>query len=347
MHINSLLRPMISGSRRLPGALSVVVLAAVLYPAGAPAQDVEPDAPFVPTPMNVVVEMLELAEVSPQDTVYDLGSGDGRLPITAAHLHGAHGVGVELDSALVAKSRRNVREVGVDRQVRFIRGDLFEVNLESATVVTLYLFPEVNERLRPKLFRQLEPGDRVVAHDFSMGDWEADRTREVAGAETARDSIGVVEDGKTLRTEGIIVRSAPDIPELTPRLDSLVIGSPRPVPGPSTVYVWVIPADVEGVWAVGLPGGDSTTIRVDQRFQKLRVARSGGSFGDVVGRLEGSDVRLSFTRADGRTVRLEGTVTGNQVEGRTGRGEPWSARVRNGAGGSILEWEEPPPEDTR
>ncbi|MDP2496361.1 MAG: hypothetical protein Q8W44_00075, partial [Candidatus Palauibacterales bacterium] len=124
-------------------------------------------------------------------------------------------------------------------------------------------------------------------------------------------------------------------------------GSPRPVPGPSTVYVWVIPADVEGVWAVRLPGGDSTTIRVDQRFQKLRVARSGGSFGDVVGRLEGSDVKLTLTRGDGRTVRLEGTVTGNQVEGRTGRGQRWSARVRNEAGGSILEWEESPPEDTR
>lgn len=323
--------------------LAALVLAVALLPAGAAAQDVEPDAPFVPTPMNVVVEMLDLADVSPQDTVYDLGSGDGRLPITAARLHGAHGVGVELDSALVLESRRNAREVGVDQKVRFIRGDLFETNLESATVVTLYLFPEVNERLRPKILRQLEPGDRVVAHDFSMGDWEADRTRRVAGAATARDSIGLAEEGGALRSGGIVVDSAPDVPELTPRLDSLVVGSPRPVPGPSTVYLWVVPADVDGVWTVRLPGSDTTTIRVDQRFQKLRIARNGSSFGDVTGRLAGREVRLTVTGPDGRTVQLEGTVRADRIEGRTGQGDRWSARVREEAGGSILEWEAPLP----
>lgn len=343
MTIPSHRRPTTPLPRRLATGLAALALAAALVPASAPAQDVEPDAPFVPTPMNVVVEMLDLADVSPQDTIYDLGSGDGRLPITAAHLHGAYGVGVELDSALVRESRRNAREVGVQQKVRFLRGDLFETSLESATVVTLYLFPEVNERLRPKILRQLEPGDRVVSHDFPMGDWEADRTRRVAGATTARDSIGVVEEGGALRTGSIVVESPPDVPELTPRLDSLVIGSPRPVAGPSTVYLWVVPADVEGIWTVQLPGGDTTTIRVDQRFQELRIARNGGSFGEVAGRLDGREVRLTFTGPDGRTVQLEGTACADRVEGRTGQGDRWSARVRRRDGGSILDWKEPLP----
>lgn len=346
MTIRNHLRSTTPSLLRPATALAALALAAALVPGRVPAQEVEPDAPFVPTPMNVVVEMLDLAEVSPEDTVYDLGSGDGRLPITAAHLHGAHGVGVELDSALVRTSRRNAREIGVQGEVRFVRGDLFETNLESATVVTLYLFPEVNERLRPKILRQLEPGDRVVAHDFSMGDWEADRMRRVAGSSAARDSIGLVEGGGALRTGSVVVDSAPDLPELTPQLDSLVLGSPRPVPGPSTVYLWIVPADVEGVWTMQLPGGESTTIRVDQRFQKLRIARQGGSFGDVAGRLDGREVRLTLTGADGRTVQLEGRVSAGRVEGRTGRGDRWSARIRAEADRSILEWEEPLPGET-
>ena len=133
------------------------------------------DVPYVPTTQSVVVRMLEEAGVTPDDVVYDLGSGDGRIPITAAKEFGARGVGVEIDSALVAKSRAKAREAGVADQVTFKQMDLFNTDLSKATVVTLYLWPEINIRLRPKLLRELDPGDRIVTHDFRMGDWTPER----------------------------------------------------------------------------------------------------------------------------------------------------------------------------
>lgn len=327
---------------RLLAALAALALGGgLLRPAATPAQETEPDAPFVPTPMNVVVEMLDVAGVAAEDTVYDLGSGDGRLPITAARVHGARGVGVELDSGLVAESRGNARRAEVDGRVRFVRGDLFETDLEPATVVTLYLFPEVNERLRPRLLRQLEPGDRVVAHDFSMGAWTADSTRRVSAAATARESLPVWDEGQApgAGSDGK-VDAAPEVDDLDARLDSLAIGAPRPVPGPSTVYMWVIPARVQGVWRVRLPGGGTERIRVDQRFQELRVARRGEPFGDEPsGRLEGRRLQLTLETSDGRALRLEGTVSGGGIEGRTADGEPWSARRMEETGGSIESWE--------
>lgn len=334
-------------SPRVRALATLTVLAALALAAGlpvppaAPAQEAEPDAPFVPTPMNVVVEMLDLAGVSAEDTVYDLGSGDGRLPITAARLHGARGVGVELDSGLVAESRGNARRAEVDGRVRFVRGDLFETDLEPATVVTLYLFPEVNERLRPRLLRQLEPGDRVVAHDFSMGAWPADSTRRVSGAATARESLAAWNEGERAGAgSGGKVDAAPDVDDLDARLDSLAIGAPRPVPGPSTVYMWVIPARVQGAWRVHLPGGGTERIRVDQRFQELRIARGHGGFGEEVsGRLEGRRLHLTLETSGGRSLRLEGTVSGDSIEGRAADGEPWSARRVEESGGSIESWE--------
>ncbi len=144
---------------------------------------VDSDVPYVPTPPDVVRRMLEMANVSPDDVVYDLGSGDGRFPITAAKRFGARGVGVEIDPKLVRRARANAREAGVADQVEFQEGDMFESDLSDATVVTLYLFPEINIKLRPKLFAELDPGDRVVSHDFDMDEWEPDRVVEM-GSDT-------------------------------------------------------------------------------------------------------------------------------------------------------------------
>ena len=145
-------------------------------PSGASdADSTDKDAPYVPTTSAVVDTMLQVAGVSSDDVVYDLGSGDGRIPIAAAKTYGARGVGIEIDSALVAKARANAREAGVADKVRFRQGDLFNANLDDATVVTLYLWPEVNIRLRPKLLRELDPGDRIVSHDFRMGTWTPER----------------------------------------------------------------------------------------------------------------------------------------------------------------------------
>lgn len=163
-----------SGARRLLPAAALALLALVAVPHAAAAQEQDLDVPYVPTPPEVVTRMLEMARPAPGDTVYDLGSGDGRIVITAAERYGAPGVGVELDSGRVATARQNAAEAGVSDLVRFIRGDLFDADVSTANVVALYLFPGVNRELRPRLFEQLEPGDRVVSHDFNMGEWSAD-----------------------------------------------------------------------------------------------------------------------------------------------------------------------------
>jgi len=139
-----------------------------------------PDVLFVPTPQPVVEAMLDLAAVKRTDVVYDLGSGDGRILIAAAKKYGARGVGIEIDPALVKKARENAAAAGVSNRVRFITGNLFTADLRSATVVTLYLLQSLNERLRPKLIRELKPGTRVVSHVFNMGpEWPAEKTISV------------------------------------------------------------------------------------------------------------------------------------------------------------------------
>jgi SAM-dependent methyltransferase len=141
-----------------------------------------PDVPFVVTPEEVVETMLWLAETGPRDIVYDLGCGDGRIVIAAVRDFGARqGVCVEIDPDLLAEARENAREAGVAGRIRFVEGDLFEVSLADATVVTLYLLPEINLRLRPKLLRELAPGSRVVSHDFGMGDWRPQEALRVRG----------------------------------------------------------------------------------------------------------------------------------------------------------------------
>ena len=150
-------------------ALSAALLAADQQPKRTP------DIHFVPTPDEVVEAMLRLADVGQNDVVYDLGSGDGRIPITAARRFGARGVGIDLDPKLVAQATRNAREAGVGDRVRFIEGDIFEADISPATVVTLYLLTSINERLRPKLLKELRPGTRIVSHQFRMGDWNPDR----------------------------------------------------------------------------------------------------------------------------------------------------------------------------
>jgi SAM-dependent methyltransferase len=150
---------------------------------------VDKDVPFVATERRVARRMLEVAGVTSEDVVYDLGSGDGRIPIIAAQAFGARGVGVEIDPELVAESRQQARVAGVADQVEFRQKDLFNVDVSDATVVTLYLWPEINVKLRPKLLRQLDPGDRIVSHDFRMGDWEPDRTIDAGRDKTGRATL--------------------------------------------------------------------------------------------------------------------------------------------------------------
>ena len=128
-----------------------------------------PDVVYIPTPQPVVEAMLAGAAVKPTDVVYDLGSGDGRIVITAAKKYGARGVGIELDPALVKQATENAAAAGVSDRVRFVAGNIFDADISEATVVTLYLLQSLNERLRPKLVRELKPGTRIASHVFNMG----------------------------------------------------------------------------------------------------------------------------------------------------------------------------------
>lgn len=165
--------------RCLLGApLAVALLLAPAFAQVRPAA--KPDVIYVPTPQPVVEAMLSLAQVTRTDVVYDLGSGDGRVVIAAAKRHGARGVGIEIDPALVQKARENAAAAGVADRVRFVTQDLFTTDLRPATVVTLYLLQSLNERLRPKLVRELRPGTRVVSHVFNMGpEWPPAQTATV------------------------------------------------------------------------------------------------------------------------------------------------------------------------
>jgi SAM-dependent methyltransferase len=141
------------------------------------------EVPDVRTPPEVVTEILRLARVGPDDVVYDLGSGDGRIVIAAARDFGARGVGVELDPGLVVESAKNARRARVAGRTQFFLQNIFDADITEATVVTLYLSPDLNLRLRPKLLAQLKPGSRIVSHDFPIGDWQPARVVSFKGPE--------------------------------------------------------------------------------------------------------------------------------------------------------------------
>jgi SAM-dependent methyltransferase len=177
-------------------ALSTVALAVLLLSSAAaqqaatgqkpaPGQQTtlrKPDVFFVPTPPAVVTAMLDLARVTDKDVVYDLGCGDGRIPIAAAQKYGARGVGIDIDPKRIEEANENAKAAGVTDKVSFVNADLFESDISKATVVTLYLLPSLNEKLMPKLRADLKPGTRVVSHSFNMGaTWPPDDQREVDG----------------------------------------------------------------------------------------------------------------------------------------------------------------------
>ena len=171
--------------RRLLTALTLAAIVAGARGAAA-AQDAavatrRPDVIYVPTPEEVVEAMLQVAKVTKNDVVYDLGTGDGRIPVTAAKKYGARGVGIDIDPQRIKEANENVQKNGVGDRVRIVQGDLFEENISEATVVTLYLLPSLNQKLIPKLTKELKPGTRIVSHAFDMGDWKPEKELDVDG----------------------------------------------------------------------------------------------------------------------------------------------------------------------
>ncbi len=238
------------------------------------------DVIWLPTPESVVEKMLEMANVGPEDVVYDLGSGDGRTVIAAAH-RGAQAYGVEFDPGLVALSEKFAKTAGVGDKAHFVHGDIFETDFSRATVVTLYLLTTLNVRLRPSILK-MKPGTRVVSHAFSMEDWEPDQTGE---SDYRR------------------------------------------------IYMWVVPASVQGNWQLTLPGAAPAEMTIVQRYQKLQgsVALPSGAVELRDAALRGNAIHLTMAGADGSVRELTGTVDGARMQGtvKTASGEAgWSAQRR-------------------
>jgi len=182
-----MLRATASASILLVLALSAGAQTAVQQapqaPAAAPQKELrQPDVIFVPTPDDVVEAMLKVAKVGKGDVLYDLGSGDGRIPITAAQKYGiARGIGIDINPERIKEANENRAKAGVGERVRFMNADLFESDLSDATVITLYLLPKLNLKLLPKLLKELKPGTRIVSHAFDMGSWKPEQALKVDG----------------------------------------------------------------------------------------------------------------------------------------------------------------------
>ena len=223
----------------------------------ARADELEWQAPFITTPDEIVVRMLEMAGTRADDTVLDLGSGDGRIVIAAARRFGARGLGIELDGALVEKSRANARAAGVEERVRFEQGDVLVADIARASVVTVYLLPALMGKLQARFVNELAPGTRVVSHSFGMAGWRPDRSEmfKVSGRHPGQGDE-------------------------------------------SRLYLWIVPADVRGVWR-----GPDMQVRIEQNYQQI----------DVEGRrnavLSGRDISW-----DG----FKGRVEGNRIVGELG-----------------------------
>ena len=255
-----------------------------LWVTGYP-QKRQPDVEFVPTPQEVVLEMLKMARVTKNDVVYDLGCGDGRIVITAAKVFGARGVGVDIDPVRIRESRENARKSRVTDRVKFIEGDLFKTNLSGATVVTLYLTPELNIQVQPKLFRELKPGTRIVSHDFDMGDWKPDNRGFLRNIPYYYPDLNYVRDAR--------------------------------------YYYWIIPANVEGTWRWSVPtstGERRYTLRLKQKFQEIsgQVSGEGQEMNIDDARLVGD--QLSFRLRSERdkqnvVMHFSGRVRGDTMKG--------------------------------
>ena len=160
---------------------NLLLVAALLIGYQAVAQQVDLDVPYVPTDQKVVDAMLDLAGISEGDIHYDLGCGDGRIVISAAK-RGAIATGIDLNPVRIKEANENARKAGLEDEVTFVEGNLFDFDFSKADVLTLYLLPSVNEKLRPVILNELKPGTKVVSHAFDMGDWEPEKTIEVNGS---------------------------------------------------------------------------------------------------------------------------------------------------------------------
>ena len=263
------------------------------------AADVErTGGPYVPTPQTVVDAMLDLAKVGPHDFVIDLGSGDGRIVLTAAQRYSARGLGVDIDPELVQQSNAEAQRRGLADRVSFKEQDVLQARIEEATVLTLYLLPGMMQSLQAKFIRELKPGTRIVSHDFPFGDWKPDREISV------------------------------DVPEK--------YGTPGQ--WKSTLFYWIVPAQVQGVWHVSAPGlvGQPLPVTLMQRYQYVEgsATANGRRIPVAEGKIEADQVRFKLA-IPGGAYEFRGAVEGDRMRGEAVQGArtvSWSAvKVRTAA----------------
>jgi len=236
------------------------LLAVAALPLHADETDWQP--PFITTPPEVVERMLQMAGTRPDDLVIDLGSGDGRIVIAAAHKFGARGLGIELDAALVAKSRENARTMKVQDRASFVQGDVLVADFSQATVVTVYLLPALMAKLQSRFVDELAPGTRIVSHAFAMAGWAPDASETVRLRERHR---GQGDE--------------------------------------STLHLWIVPADVRGVWR-----GPGVQLRIEQNYQKIEI--------EGAGRATLSGREIAWDKFKGRVEgdRIVGELAGRPIE---------------------------------
>lgn len=278
-----------SALRRL-GSAARSLLAAVLcwHAVAGHASDV----PYVPTPMNVVDAMLAMGGVGPDDFLVDLGSGDGRIAIRAATRFGTRGMGVDLDDNLVRMARADAGKQGVQDKVTFEARDLFDTDISQATVLTMYLLPEVNLALRPRILAQLKPGTRVVSHDWDMAEWKPDAKAVLEG---------LTKPVMPVRASSVYLWIVP----------ARVAGS------------WSL--QVDGAGAV-----EAMEVEFTQRFQEISgvVRRTRGQTMLQSAHLRGPEIRFAVideTRRPSEPLHFFGRVYGDAMEGTTGSGRRWRA----------------------
>ena len=279
--------------RRLVLALGALPVANIAWAAEADIDAKRTGGPYVPTPQVVVDEMLRIGRVGPNDFVVDLGSGDGVIVLTAAAKLKARGFGVDIDPELVKLSNSEAKKRGVADRAAFYVQDVFKTDIGKATVVTLYLLPNMMLDLRPKILAELKPGTRVVSHDYHFGEWTPD-------------------DQYTW-----------DVPE-----KEKVNGVPR-----ATVYLWTVPARIQGQWelALAMPANEKYELTLRQQFQSLNGTAVGG--GKAVkltqSRLNGNEISFAFPVGGDRHLfkgRVEGDTMEGTVELARGRGPAkWTA----------------------
>jgi hypothetical protein len=298
---------------RFPGHALCAAAVFALAGAGWGAFAAEPSVPYVPTPQEVVERMLEIAKVGPQDYLIDLGSGDGRIVVTAAKKYGARGFGVDLNPVRIKESIENAAKAGVSERAAFHQRDLFETDLGDATVITMYLLPRVNLELRPKLL-ELKPGTRIVSHDFSMDDWKADTYLEL----DVKEKYGNAGGKSTIYFWVVPARVAGAWQwQLT------VGGKPQ-------AYEMVLEQKFQMI---------SGTVRVGGRSVKLLDAKLRGDQVSVgfVAEVNGNPLKHEFSgRVAGNTIEGAVKLSGSRTQGQHDWNATRGAKTSRPAGGARL-----------